>query len=246
MKWTFLSSSLLRSLYNEPLTPSSNPSLSPGGSPLREGPLERSTLPSPADWSEFINASNSKVERDLAQLTLSDPEQRELYEAARLVQTAFRKYKVQAWCSGAICCVYCSPQWWVCTVRTGVIRWFCFWLLKRCWRFHFDLVYSSKCRSSDLYSKVQGCDVLFLITHFPISISVSFSVPLLIYTWQQKQKIYKCPCGFSMGRWLEQSMALLRGTTALSPVSLLQLDMIKLMFSSLSLFPSLFLSLSLS
>uniref|UniRef100_A0A3Q4GWC9 Calmodulin-binding transcription activator 1 n=1 Tax=Neolamprologus brichardi TaxID=32507 RepID=A0A3Q4GWC9_NEOBR len=81
------------SLYNEPLTPSSNPSLSPGGSPLREGPLERSTLPSPADWSEFINASNSKVERDLAQLTLSDPEQRELYEAARLVQTAFRKYK---------------------------------------------------------------------------------------------------------------------------------------------------------
>ncbi|KAM6924994.1 calmodulin-binding transcription activator 1 isoform 5-T5 [Xenentodon cancila] len=83
----------LRSLYNEPLTPSSNPSLSPRGSPLREGPLERSTVPSPADWSEFINASNSKVERHLAQLTLSDPEQRELYEAARLVQTAFRKYK---------------------------------------------------------------------------------------------------------------------------------------------------------
>lgn len=105
-----ISSSFLRSLYNEPLTPSSNPSLSPGGSPLREGPLERSTLPSPADWSEFINASNSKVERDLAQLTLSDPEQRELYEAARLVQTAFRKYKVQARHSGAICCVYCSPQ----------------------------------------------------------------------------------------------------------------------------------------
>ncbi|XP_035501259.2 calmodulin-binding transcription activator 1 isoform X4 [Scophthalmus maximus] len=83
----------LRSLYNEPLTPSSNPSLSPGGSPLREAPLDRSALPSPADWSEFIGASNSKVERDLAQLTLSDPEQRELYEAARLVQTAFRKYK---------------------------------------------------------------------------------------------------------------------------------------------------------
>ncbi|XP_061591482.1 calmodulin-binding transcription activator 1 isoform X7 [Cololabis saira] len=83
----------LRSLYNEPLTPSSNPSMSPRGSPVREGPLERSSVPSPADWSEFINASNSKVERHLAQLTLSDPEQRELYEAARLVQTAFRKYK---------------------------------------------------------------------------------------------------------------------------------------------------------
>ncbi|XP_077453988.1 calmodulin-binding transcription activator 1 isoform X4 [Stigmatopora argus] len=83
----------LRSLYNEPLTPSSNTNLSPGGSPLAEVALERPTLPSPADWSEFIHASNSKVERDLAQLTLSDPEQRELYEAARLVQTAFRKYK---------------------------------------------------------------------------------------------------------------------------------------------------------
>lgn len=58
--------------------------------------MERPTLPPPADWSEFLQASNSKVERDLAQLTLSDPEQRELYEAARLVQTAFRKYKVQA------------------------------------------------------------------------------------------------------------------------------------------------------
>ena len=89
-----------RSLYSEPLTPSSNPSLSPGGSPLREGPQERPTLPSPADWSEFISTSNSKVERDLAQLTLSDPEQRELYEAARQVQTAFRKYKVQAQGSG--------------------------------------------------------------------------------------------------------------------------------------------------
>ncbi|XP_061703437.1 calmodulin-binding transcription activator 1 isoform X2 [Syngnathoides biaculeatus] len=83
----------LRSLYNEVLTPSSKPGLSPGGSPLGEGPLERPTLPTPADWSDFINASNSKVERDLAQLTLSDPEQRELYEAARLVRTAFRKYK---------------------------------------------------------------------------------------------------------------------------------------------------------
>lgn len=85
-----------RSLYSEPLTPSSNPGLSPGGSPLREGPLEKPGLPSPAEWSEFLSASNSKVERDLAQLTLSDPEQRELYEAARLVQTAFRKCKVQA------------------------------------------------------------------------------------------------------------------------------------------------------
>ncbi|XP_072569495.1 calmodulin-binding transcription activator 1 isoform X6 [Paramormyrops kingsleyae] len=83
----------LRSLYSEPLTPSSNPSLSPGSSPLGEGPFDSPSLLSPADWGDFLGASNSKAERDLAQLTLSDPEQRELYEAARLVQTAFRKYK---------------------------------------------------------------------------------------------------------------------------------------------------------
>ncbi|MGH0179672.1 UNVERIFIED_CONTAM: hypothetical protein FKN15_002161 [Acipenser sinensis] len=83
----------LRSMYSEPLTPSSNPSLSPASSPVSEGGFDKPTLPSAADWTEFLNASNNKVERELAQLTLSDPEQRELYEAARLVQTAFRKYK---------------------------------------------------------------------------------------------------------------------------------------------------------
>ncbi|XP_076874556.1 calmodulin-binding transcription activator 1-like isoform X2 [Brachyhypopomus gauderio] len=81
----------LRSLYSEPLAP--NPSLSPGASPLSDSPFDKAALPPPADWSEFLSASNSKVERELSQLTLSDPEQRELYEAARLVQTAFRKYK---------------------------------------------------------------------------------------------------------------------------------------------------------
>uniref|UniRef100_A0A8C2E143 Calmodulin-binding transcription activator 1 n=1 Tax=Cyprinus carpio TaxID=7962 RepID=A0A8C2E143_CYPCA len=80
-------------IYSEPLTPPSNPNLSPGNSPMREGQFEKPTLPAPSEWSEFLRASNSKVERELAQLTLSDPEQRELYEAARLVQTAFRKYK---------------------------------------------------------------------------------------------------------------------------------------------------------
>lgn len=94
-------------IYSEPLTPPSNPSLSPGNSPMREGPFEKPTLPAPAEWSEFLRASNSKVERELAQLTLSDPEQRELYEAARLVQTAFRKYKVQASGSGATRLSWC-------------------------------------------------------------------------------------------------------------------------------------------
>lgn len=81
-----------RSLYSEPLTP--NPGLSPDGSPQCESPFDKGTLPSPANWTEFLNATNSKMERELSQLTLTDLEQRELYEAARLVQSAFRKYKV--------------------------------------------------------------------------------------------------------------------------------------------------------
>ncbi|XP_058160497.1 calmodulin-binding transcription activator 1 isoform X24 [Dasypus novemcinctus] len=69
-------------------------SLSPVGSPVAEVAFEKPSLPSAADWSEFLSASTSeKVENEFAQLTLSDHEQRELYEAARLVQTAFRKYK---------------------------------------------------------------------------------------------------------------------------------------------------------
>lgn len=72
---------------------------------------------------------------------------------------------------------------------------------------------------------------------------MSFSVLLLIYALQHIQKnIQICPCGFSMGKvWLEQSMALLRRTTALSLVSLLHLDTITLMLSYF-----LFVSLSLS
>ncbi|XP_043848620.1 calmodulin-binding transcription activator 1 isoform X10 [Dromiciops gliroides] len=88
------SAAQIRTLYNEPLTPSSNTSLSPVGSPNSEMAFEKPSLPSAADWSEFLSASTSeKVETEFAQLTLSDHEQRELYEAAKLVQTAFRKYK---------------------------------------------------------------------------------------------------------------------------------------------------------
>ncbi|KAM4650652.1 calmodulin-binding transcription activator 1 isoform 2-T2 [Discoglossus pictus] len=88
------SAAQIRSLYNEPMTPSSNTSLSPACSPISETAFEKPSLPSAADWSEFLSAStNEKVENEFAQLTLSDHEQRELYEAAKLVQTVFRKYK---------------------------------------------------------------------------------------------------------------------------------------------------------
>ncbi|XP_024062560.2 calmodulin-binding transcription activator 2-like, partial [Terrapene carolina triunguis] len=74
---------------------SSRVCLSPLQAPLGELPFDR--LPPPptaASWAEFLNASaNGKMESEFALLTLSDHEQRELYEAARVIQTAFRKYK---------------------------------------------------------------------------------------------------------------------------------------------------------
>ncbi|XP_063072692.1 calmodulin-binding transcription activator 1-like [Engraulis encrasicolus] len=60
-----------------------------------EGSLGKLGLPSLADWTAFLSVSHSKAEQDMAQLALSDPEQRELYEAARQVQSTFRKYKGQ-------------------------------------------------------------------------------------------------------------------------------------------------------
>ncbi|XP_042330126.1 calmodulin-binding transcription activator 2 isoform X2 [Sceloporus undulatus] len=76
-------------------SPSSHSCLSPLPSPLGELSLERiPPPPTAASWAEFLNASaNGKMESDFALLTLSDHEQRELYEAAKIIQTAFRKYK---------------------------------------------------------------------------------------------------------------------------------------------------------
>ncbi|KAK6322943.1 hypothetical protein J4Q44_G00052820 [Coregonus suidteri] len=56
--------------------------------------LQRLRPPSSVAWAEFLNASaNGRMERDFALLTLTDSEQRELYEAARIIQNAFRRYK---------------------------------------------------------------------------------------------------------------------------------------------------------
>ncbi|XP_073773140.1 calmodulin-binding transcription activator 1 isoform X9 [Danio rerio] len=83
-----------RFLFNKPLT--SSPGLGTvhgGAQPELDGPLGKLGIQSPAEWTALLNASHNKEERDLTQLALSDPEQRELYEAARQVQNTFRKYK---------------------------------------------------------------------------------------------------------------------------------------------------------
>ncbi|XP_053340424.1 calmodulin-binding transcription activator 1-like isoform X4 [Clarias gariepinus] len=83
-----------RFLYSKPVPCSTGLGAGHTGShPDSEGPFGKFGLPSPADWSAFLNVSHSKKERDSTQLALSDHEQRELYEAARQVQSTFRKYK---------------------------------------------------------------------------------------------------------------------------------------------------------
>nr|XP_033780780.1 calmodulin-binding transcription activator 2 isoform X2 [Geotrypetes seraphini] len=86
---------LIRSVCTEPLTPSTaHACLSPLQSPLGDIAFDKFDPPSTANWSDFLNASaNGKMESEFALLTLSDHEQRELYEAAKIIQTAFRRYK---------------------------------------------------------------------------------------------------------------------------------------------------------
>lgn len=86
----------------------------PGSSPASSGPLQSpasyslapeppmsspSPPPSAKELTEFLHASSnisssqSPFEADFSKLTLTDREQRELYEAAKCIQKAYRSYK---------------------------------------------------------------------------------------------------------------------------------------------------------
>ncbi|XP_058684491.1 calmodulin-binding transcription activator 2 isoform X1 [Poecile atricapillus] len=77
---------------DRPSAPPQRAEVASRGSP---GVPERPPPPSAAGWAEFLNASGGARGEGgaVALLTLSDQEQHELYEAARLVQGAFRKYR---------------------------------------------------------------------------------------------------------------------------------------------------------
>jgi hypothetical protein len=89
--------------YEENRTPCSSPASSAGPlqSPYSYGQFSSSDNPrSPPvttkDFTQFFEASNpvsNAFESDFSQLTLTDNEQRELYQAAKCIQKAYRSYK---------------------------------------------------------------------------------------------------------------------------------------------------------
>jgi hypothetical protein len=86
--------------YEESRTPCSSPASSgPLQSPYSYGQLSdqpRSPPVTTQDFTQFFEASNpvsNAFESDFSQLTLTDNEQRELYQAAKCIQKAYRSYK---------------------------------------------------------------------------------------------------------------------------------------------------------
>ena len=80
--------------YRETNTPSNS---SPASSSCLHSPSSfpmdsPSPPPTAADFCEFFQASG-KITKELGDLTLTDKEQRELYEAAKVIQKAYRSYK---------------------------------------------------------------------------------------------------------------------------------------------------------
>ncbi|XP_054165100.1 calmodulin-binding transcription activator 2-like [Oppia nitens] len=80
--------------YRESHTPSNS---SPASSSCLHSPSSfqldsPSPTPTAADFCEFFQASG-KITKELGDLTLTDREQRELYEAAKVIQKAYRSYK---------------------------------------------------------------------------------------------------------------------------------------------------------
>ncbi|KAG5676941.1 hypothetical protein PVAND_006736 [Polypedilum vanderplanki] len=86
--------------YEENRTPCSSPASSgPLQSPYSYGQMSdhpRSPPVTTQDFTQFFEASNpvsNAFESDFSQLTLTDNEQRELYQAAKCIQKAYRSYK---------------------------------------------------------------------------------------------------------------------------------------------------------
>lgn len=84
--------------YGENRTPCSSPASSASAlqSPYSMGNYEQPKSPpvTAKDFTQFFEASNSSAfEADFSELTLTDNEQRELYQAAKCIQKAYRSYK---------------------------------------------------------------------------------------------------------------------------------------------------------
>ncbi|KAK6319149.1 hypothetical protein J4Q44_G00103600 [Coregonus suidteri] len=85
-----------RFLYSRPKMPTPSPIPSPLSGPEdQDSPLAPQGLPCPADWSSFLHSSlrGEAPDTNPAHFTLTEAEQRQLYEAARHAHHTLRKYK---------------------------------------------------------------------------------------------------------------------------------------------------------